>query len=80
MKCKYCGGWDHLDTSCPAKKTDRQHELWLAWPFVIVLAPFWFLGMVAGFIKSAVKAGLEFGNDMWPETLAAIRGKKPDAE
>jgi len=80
MKCEYCGGFDHLESSCPTKKGDRRTELGMAWLFLLALAPFWLIGMLFGFIRSAWKAGREFGDGAWPQALDGIRGKKPDVE
>ncbi len=80
MKCEYCAGTDHLESSCPTKKSDRRTELGMGWFFLLLLAPFWFFGMLYGFIRSAFKAGFEFGDGAWPQALNGVRGKKTDVE
>lgn len=78
MKCDYCSGYDHLESSCPTKKGDRRTEIAMGWFFVALLAVFHIIGTGAGFIWSAVKAGFEFGNGAWPQAWASVRGKKKD--
>jgi len=78
MKCGYCEQFDHLDTSCPTKLTDRRKELGLGYFFLFLLGIFWIIGIIGGFIWSALKTGFEFGDGMWPETWKAVRGKKND--
>lgn len=78
MKCQYCEKFDHLESSCPTKRGDRRTELGMGCFFVGLLAPFWFIGMLGGFVWSAVKSGFQFGDGMWPQTWTAIRGKKKD--
>lgn len=80
MKCEYCDKLDHLESSCPTRKTDRRTEVGMGCFFTVLLAPFYLVGMVGGFVWSAAKAGFEFGDGMWPQTWNAIRGKKDDAE
>lgn len=78
MKCEYCEQFDHLQSSCPTKRTDRRNELGMGYFFIAMLGIFWIFGMISGFIWSALKAGFEFGDGMWPQTWKAIRGNRKD--
>lgn len=78
MKCMYCDQLDHLESSCPTRKADRRTEVGLGCFLMVVMAPFYVLGLLAGMVKSAFKAGFGFTDDFWPETWKAIRGKKKD--
>lgn len=78
MKCEYCDQLDHLESSCPTRKADRRTEVGVGIFFMVVMAPFYVLGLFAGLVWSASKAGFHFTNDFWPETWKAIRGKRKD--
>jgi hypothetical protein len=78
MKCDYCSQYDHLESSCPVRKTDRRTELIMGWFFLVFLGTFHFIGMIAGAVWSAMKAGFDFGDGAWPQAWASMRGKKKD--
>lgn len=78
MKCGYCDKYDHLESSCPTKKGDRRTEVGMGCFFLLVLSPFWVIGMIAGFAWSAIKDAFNFGDGAWPQAWASVRGKKKD--
>ena len=78
MKCGYCDKYDHLESSCPTKRGDRQKEVGIGCFFIVALGIFWVVGMLGGFVWSAIKSGFQFGDGMWPQMWNAMRSKRKD--
>lgn len=78
MKCSYCDGFDHLDSSCPARAGDRRKEVILSLIVFLLSFVFYIVGFVAGMWWSALRTGFLYTNDFWPEAWTTIRGKKAE--
>lgn len=80
MKCDYCEGEDHLLSACPTKAGARRNEVAGGCAFIAFLAPFYVVGIIAGAIWSAAKAGISAAENIWPTAWKRVRDRKDNDE
>lgn len=77
MPCEYCGIYDHVKADCPGARKDLQTDRTLGCLVATVLAPFCLMGLAAGCVFSALKAGFALTKDVWSNAWGMIQ-RKPD--
>ena len=67
-QCEYCNLYGHPQDDCPTRKSDQRWDRAGAWTFFVLLLPFAFVGMLAGWIAGALRAGYAFSIGGWEST------------